>query len=238
MADQIYQIYQIITIDGPAGAGKTTVSKALAKALGCVYVDTGALYRGVAHEIDQQKINWKDSAILAEFLKTLDLNFVMDNQDLVLTSSGKDITPFIRTPEISMLASATSAVPMVRDALLDIQKQIGASRDAVFEGRDMGTTVFPHAQFKFFLFADLSIRAKRRYDEMEAKGDLKNAPRNSQNPKGDLKKVEQEMGKRDSDDSNRETSPLKPSQDAIQIDSTYMNVQEVVKELLSHIGRP
>ncbi len=234
--------HQIITIDGPAGAGKTTVSKALAKALGCVYVDTGALYRGVAHEINQQKIDWKDSVCLAEFLKTLDLNFIMNNQDLVLTSSGKDITPFIRTPEISMLASATSAVPMVRDALLDIQKQIGASRDAVFEGRDMGTTVFPHAPFKFFLFADLSIRAKRRYDEMDGQGnsqnpqgDKKNAQGDSQNAHRDLKKVEQEMGKRDSDDSNRKTSPLKPSSDAIKIDSTHMNVGEVVEKLLSYI---
>lgn len=215
--------HQIITIDGPAGAGKTTVSKALAKALGCVYVDTGSLYRGVAYEIDQQKIDWKDSGCLARFLKTLDLNFIMEGQELVLTSSGKDITGFIRTPEIAMMASATSAVPMVRAALLDIQKGIGASRDAVFEGRDMGTTVFPDAPFKFFLFADLSIRAQRRYDEMNAV-DAR-----------DLKKVETEMGKRDSDDSNRKTSPLKPSSDAIKIDSTHMNVGEVVEKLLSYI---
>ncbi len=218
--------YQIITIDGPAGAGKTTVSKALAKALGCVYVDTGSLYRGVAYEIDQQKIDWKDSVCLAQFLDTLDLNFIMEGQDLVLTSSGKDITPFIRTPEITMLASATSAVPLVRAALLDIQKQIGASRDAVFEGRDMGTTVFPHARFKFFLFADLSIRAKRRCDEMGAVD------------AGDKTKVEREMGKRDRDDSSRKTSPLKPSPDAIKIDSTHMNVEQVVENLLSHIVKP
>ena len=214
--------FRVITIDGPAGAGKTTVSKRLAAALGCVYVDTGALYRGVAYEVDRRKIDWKDETAMAAFLSDLDLSFLMEGEDLVLTSSGKDITPFIRTPEITMLASATSALPAVRQALLGIQKNIAATRDAVFEGRDMGTAVFPDARFKFFLFADLSVRAQRRYDEMDAS-------------RKELKNVQAEMEKRDENDSSRKTNPLKPAPDAISIDSTYLTIDQVVAKILSEI---
>ncbi|MCG8637267.1 MAG: (d)CMP kinase [Desulfobacterales bacterium] len=214
--------FRVITIDGPAGAGKTTVSKRLAAALGCVYVDTGALYRGVAYEVDRRKIDWKDETAMAAFLSDLDLSFIMEGEDLVLTSSGKDITPFIRTPEITMLASATSALPAVRQALLGIQKNIAATRDAVFEGRDMGTAVFPDARFKFFLFADLSVRAQRRYDEMDAS-------------RKELKNVQAEMEKRDENDSSRKTNPLKPAPDAISIDSTYLTIDQVVAKILSEI---
>ena len=133
---------RIITIDGPAGAGKTTVSKVLARELGCVYVDTGALYRAVAFEIKRRQVNWEDRALLEQFLACLDLDFVMEGREPVLTSSGRDISAYIRTNEISMLASATSAVPQVRKALLGIQRSIAGERDAVFEGRDMGTAVF------------------------------------------------------------------------------------------------
>ncbi len=210
--------YRIITIDGPAGAGKTTVSKALAKVLGCVYVDTGALYRGVAYEINRQQVDWNNKEVLADFLDTLDLNLAMEGADLTLISSGKDITPFIRTPEITMLASLTSALPEIRNALLGIQKQIAASRDAVFEGRDMGTAVFPDAPFKFFLFADINIRARRRYEEMAG------------NDAG-LEKIKSDMAKRDHDDASRETSPLKPAEDSVQMDSTHLTVEQVVEKM-------
>jgi len=215
--------YRIVTIDGPAGAGKTTVSKLLAKALGCVYVDTGSLYRGVAYEIDRQKVDWKDEDALDAFLETLDLNFIMDGESLNLTSSGRDITGLIRTSEISMLASATSAVPAVRMALLGIQKQIASCRDAVFEGRDMGTAVFPGAPFKFFLFADIEIRAKRRCDEMGAAAALD--------------KIKTDMSKRDTDDAGRKASPLKPAQDAIRVDSTHMSVAQVVEHMQAEITK-
>ena len=161
---------RIITIDGPAGSGKTTVSKALAQRLGCIYVDTGALYRGVAFELQRQKIDYKEDKALEKFLKSLDLTFAIDgdhdNGQFLLLSSGRDITPYIRTPEISMLASLSSARPLIRSALLNVQRNIADEQDAVFEGRDMGTVVFPDASFKFFLFADITIRAKRRFDEM------------------------------------------------------------------------
>ncbi len=214
--------FRIVTIDGPAGAGKTTVAKALAKKLGCVYVDTGALYRGVAYEIEQQGRDWKDKAALANFLNTLDLSFKMDGTALTLMSSGQDITPFIRTPEITMLASAMSAIPAVRAALLGIQKQIAASRDAVFEGRDMGTTVFPHAPFKFFLSADIDTRALRRHAEMGS-----DAP--------DLAKIKADMAKRDHNDASRDASPLMPAKDAVLVDSTRLTVAQVVEKMLSQI---
>lgn len=213
---------KIITIDGPAGAGKTTVSKLLSQKLGCIYVDTGALYRGVAFEILSQKINWEDDDILEKFLKKLDLNFVLEGNRLVLMSSGQDISGYIRTPEISMLASSSSAKPQVRSALLDIQRNIAHSKDAVFEGRDMGTVVFPNAAHKFFLYADLSIRAKRRFNEMpeEAK---------------DLSRVQKDIETRDNKDSQRMSAPLIPAEDAVKIDSTFLTVEEVVEKMLNYI---
>ncbi|MBA3012021.1 MAG: (d)CMP kinase [Proteobacteria bacterium] len=216
--------HRIITIDGPAGAGKTTISNLVAKQLGCVYVDTGALYRGVAYEIGQQGVNWKDDNCLGSFLASLDLNFHMENGHFVLISSGKDITPHIRTPEISMLASATSARPQVRAALLTIQRNIAQSQDAVFEGRDMGTVVFPDADFKFFLFADLAVRAKRRHEEMSE-------------GKTDIQKVEQDMKTRDANDSQRKEAPLKAAPDAVKIDSSHLTIPDVVKIILKNIQK-
>ncbi len=214
--------FRIVTIDGPAGAGKTTVAKALAQRLGCVYVDTGALYRGVAYEIERQTIDWTDDLALAAFLNTLDLNFIMEGPALTLMSSGRDITALIRTPEITMLASSTSALPAVRAALLGIQKQIADSRDAVFEGRDMGTAVFPDAPFKFFLSADIGTRALRRHAEMGS-----NAPK--------LEKIKEDMAKRDHNDASRAASPLIPAKDAVFIDSTCLTVAQVVETMYARI---
>ncbi len=216
---------KIITIDGPAGAGKTTVSKLLSQKLNCIYVDTGALYRGVAYEIKQQNADWENDASLDTFLNQLDLSFKMDQGDLILMSSGKNITDHIRTPEVTMLASSTSAKPSVRAALLDIQRDIANSQDAVFEGRDMGTVVFPNATFKFFLMADLSIRAKRRFDETS--GDSKN-----------LVDIKDQMETRDNNDSSRESAPLKKADDAIEIDSTNLSADQVVECMLNIIEKP
>jgi len=209
---------RIITIDGPAGAGKTTVSKALARELGCVYVDTGALYRAVAFEVKRRQINWEDSTLLEQFLACLDLDFVMKGREPVLTSSGRDVSAYIRTNEISMLASATSAVPQVRKALLGIQRSIAGERDAVFEGRDMGTAVFPNASYKFFLTADVKVRARRRFEESNASGIS-------------FEKILEDMVKRDRDDTQRAASPLKQAPDAILIDATVLNVSQVVEKM-------
>ncbi|MBU8849654.1 MAG: (d)CMP kinase [Desulfobacterales bacterium] len=215
---------KIITIDGPAGAGKTTVSKLLSKKLGCVYVDTGALYRGVAFEIQRQDIDWKNDTALEKFLKGLDLNFVMEKDSFILMSSGRNITDFIRTPEISMLASSSSARPQVRAALLDIQRNIAKTKDAIFEGRDMGTVVFPDAAVKFFLFADLNIRAKRRFDEMpdETK---------------DINRVKKEIEIRDHNDSQRESAPLTPAKDAFKINASFLTIEQVVDKMLKLIEK-
>nr|WP_319493072.1 (d)CMP kinase [uncultured Desulfobacter sp.] len=210
--------HRIVTIDGPAGAGKTTVSKALAGELGCVYVDTGALYRAVAFEIQNRQVDWKDSGQLESFLACLDIDFVLDGREPVLMSSGRDIGAYIRTPEISMLASATSALPQVRKALLGIQKFIAGERDAVFEGRDMGTAVFPDAQYKFFLTADVRVRAQRRFEE-------------SNNSGGAFEKIFEDMVKRDADDTRREVSPLKQAPDAVRIDATALDVPQVVEKM-------
>jgi len=215
---------RIITIDGPAGAGKTTVSKLLSQKLGIIYVDTGAIYRGVAFEIKGQNIEWENDSMLESFLEDLDLNFIKKNGSLLLMSSGRDISKFIRTPEISMLASSSSARPQVRAALLDIQRKIAKTEDAVFEGRDMGTVVFPEAEYKFYLFADLTVRAKRRYKERPDKG--KN-----------INTVAQEMQTRDNNDSQRETAPLKSAADAIEIDSTFLTIDQVVEKMLKIIGK-
>ncbi len=214
--------HKIVTIDGPAGSGKTTVSRYLAGELGCIYVDTGALYRGIAYEIDRRKIDWKSDSALEAFLPLVRLDFKKENDDLVLTSSGEDISGKIRTQEISMLASAVSARPMVRQALLEIQRDIGRQQTAVFEGRDMGTVVFPDADYKFFLQADLKVRSLRRFNETLDKNI-------------DLATIEQEMALRDHNDSTRDIAPLKPAPDAVLIDSSSLTTAQVAKLMLAEI---
>jgi len=213
---------RIITIDGPAGAGKTSVSRSLSRNLGCIYVDTGALYRGVALEVKRAAIDWERDAVLEPFLSQISLSFVRDGDEPVLTSSGENISSLIRTPEISMLASAISARPCVRKALLGLQRSIAEKEDTVFEGRDMGTVVFPHADHKFFLFADLDTRALRRFEENQA-------------PAQDLSEVKEMMGSRDARDAGREVAPLKPAEDAVLIDSTHMSLEEVVQKIVAKI---
>ena len=214
----------LITIDGPAGAGKTTVSRTLADRLGYRYIDTGALYRGVAYEVKSQGVNSKSETELADLCRRLQLRFKTGAKGLRLYSGETDISERIRTPEISMLASSVSAVAVVREYLLDVQRDIGRRKEAVFEGRDMGTVVFPAADVKFFLNASLTTRALRRYEELKSESDQS------------LDTVEKEMQRRDTHDSTRSLAPLKPADDAIVIDSTDLSVQEVVDRMLSHIS--
>ncbi len=215
----------LITIDGPAGAGKTSVSRALAARLGYRYIDTGALYRGVAHEVKRQGIDPESEADLTALCDRLQLVFKQKGDQLRLYSAGADISDHIRTPEISMLASAVSAKTVVRKYLLDVQKDIGRQKAAVFEGRDMGTVVFPKADVKFFLNASSQTRARRRYEEIKSRSDQS------------LKQVEKDMQRRDRNDSTRSLAPLKPADDAILIDSTDLSIDEVVESMLSHIAR-
>ncbi len=213
----------LITIDGPAGAGKTTVSRTLADRLGYRYIDTGALYRGVAYEVKSQGVNPKSETELADLCRRLQLGFKTEAKGLRLYSGETDISDRIRTPEISMLASSVSAIAVVREYLLDVQRDIGHRKEAVFEGRDMGTVVFPAADVKFFLNASLTTRALRRYEELKSESDQS------------LDTVEKDMQRRDTNDSTRSLAPLKPADDAIVIDSNDLSVQEVVDRMLSYI---
>lgn len=215
----------VITIDGPAGAGKTTVSKALSERLQYKYIDTGALYRGVAFEAKAKGISPYDEQELEILCRDLDLKFVRNNKGVCLYSGETDISDYIRTPEMSMMASAVSAHPVVRGALLGLQRKMGAEKAALFEGRDMGTVVFPQADVKFFLTADLKVRASRRHRELEEK----KSPQK-------FEEVEKDMARRDTNDSSRAVAPLKPAGDAISIDSTQYSVEAVVELMMKHIN--
>jgi cytidylate kinase len=214
----------LITIDGPAGAGKTTVSRMLAHCLAYKYIDTGALYRAVALAAMSAGLNSDDDEGLEKLCRTLKIKFVTGDQGLRLLSNDVDITDKIRTPEITMFASAVSARPVVRGFLLDLQREMGQEKGVVFEGRDMGTVVFPEADIKLYLDASHQTRSLRRYQELAAKTEQT------------LEEVERDMAQRDKNDSTRDLAPLKPAKDAIIIDSTELSVQAVVELILSNIN--
>jgi cytidylate kinase len=213
----------VITIDGPSGAGKTTVSKLLAHRLGYRYIDTGALYRGVALEAMSSGLNPDDDTGLENVLSSLKMKFVSGEKGLRLISNDSDITDKIRTPEISMFASAASARPVVRNFLLELQRDLGREKGVVFEGRDMGTVVFPDADVKFYLDASHKTRSLRRYRELKSE--------TSQT----LQDVEKDIKRRDKNDSARDLAPLKPAEDAVIIDSTHLSAQDVVDRMLNVI---
>jgi len=213
----------IITIDGPSGAGKTTASKLLAHRLGYRYVDTGALYRGVALEAMSAGLNPDDDTGLENVLSSLKMKFVYGEKELRLISNDSDITDKIRTPEISMFASAASARPVVRNFLLELQRELGRKKGVVFEGRDMGTIVFPDADVKFYLDASHETRSLRRYQELKSE--------TSQT----LQDVKKDIKRRDKNDSARDLAPLKPAEDAVIIDSTDFSAQDVVDRMVNVI---
>ena len=213
----------LITIDGPAGAGKSTVSRKLAQRLGYRYIDTGALYRGVALAVSHSDIDQQDDQALARLCASLKLEFRLIENKSVLFLNGAAIENLIRTPAITALASIVSARPVVREHLLQFQIEMGRNKAVVFEGRDMGTVVFPKADIKFFLGASLHERALRRHNQV---GD-----HNSQT----LTEIELSIRQRDAQDANRQTAPLKPAEDAVTIDSTRMSAREVVEFMLARI---
>lgn len=211
----------LIAIDGPAGAGKTSVSRKLAERLDYTYVDTGALYRAVAVRVDDMGIGSDDDAALEELLAGLTIRYEKRSDGPRVLAGNIDVTDRIREPKITMLASAVSARPVVREFLLDVQRQLGSEKAAVFEGRDMGTVVFPDADVKFFLIADIHERALRRFRELPT------------DPTLSLDKVEQDMTRRDRNDSTRDVAPLKPAADAVCIDSTKLSIEEVVEKMMA-----
>lgn len=214
----------LITIDGPAGAGKTTVSRLLAEQLQYRYLDTGALYRSVAYGILINAVDYENEAALRAHLKEFKLTPRAENNGFRLLWNDMDITEQIRTPEISMLASIVSAKPAVRSFLLDMQREMGKDKALVCEGRDMGTVIFPEADIKFFLDAAPDVRAYRRYKEMPPKTSVT------------LDDIARDMLQRDQNDSRRAIAPLRPADDAIRIDCTEIGPSAVVRHMIACIA--
>lgn len=210
----------IVAIDGPAGAGKSTVSKLLARRLAFVLVDTGAIYRCVALLAIRGNVALDDDAKLESLLSGLNISFTVVGDELRVMLGNEDVSSTIRTPTVSMAASKVSSRPAVRSGLLSLQRRLAlnAERGAVLEGRDIGTVVFPDADLKFFLEAGPEARARRRYEELFQKG-----------VETTLEGVLGDQTKRDRDDSTRAVAPLKAAPDAIHVDSTEMPVSEVVQ---------
>jgi len=215
----------IITIDGPAGAGKSTVSKTLAKKLNYIYLDTGALYRALAYKTLKFKISLDDVAALANLCSSTTIVLKNIDGQMKVSVDGEDVEEKIRTEEVGLAASKISTFAMVRERLLDLQREAGAQGGIVAEGRDMGSVVFPHADYKFYLDAKLEERIKRRYEELLAK----DAP-------VEYKSIQKDMLIRDNQDKQREIAPLKAPDDAIIIDSDNLSVQEVVDKIIFYIS--
>lgn len=211
----------IITIDGPSGVGKGTVAKQVAEQLGFSYLDTGAMYRAVALKISNSNINFNSDI---ELISVLDSTKIIFSKDKVFLDS-KDVSNDIRTEKISNLSSKLATKKIVRDFLVKLQRKIGESGNIVVEGRDMGTYVFPNADFKFYLDANLEERTKRRYLQIKDK-----------DKSIDLQTLKKDIKKRDSQDSQRKESPLHPAMNAVIINTSDMGKSEVVREILLRIG--
>ena len=214
--------HHAIAIDGPSGAGKSTMAKATAKELGYLYVDTGAIYRTVGYHMWLMGIGPKDADGIRRLID--DVNIVIDHQaDGVqhMILNGMDVTAELRTPEMSRYASGVSAQPCVREYLLDMQRQFAREHDVVMDGRDIGTVVLPRADVKIFLTASPEERARRRFEELQAKGD-----------KSSYAQVLDEMKKRDKQDSERDIAPLRPARDAVMLDTSGNTIEQSVQEIL------
>ena len=211
----------IIAVDGPSGAGKSTVSKLLARRLNLPYIDTGAMYRAVALKAKQESIDLKDSKRLGDMAATAQISFKSINGENSTFLDAVDVSSTIRNPEITHLTSIVSAIREVRDALLLLQRKMAKENGAIMDGRDIGTIVFPQADFKFYIDADLSVRGERRHLELEV----------SSGAVGDLKSTVDQLNRRDKADSERIVAPLKRADDAIYIDTTKLSAKDVAMKM-------
>lgn len=207
----------IIAIDGPAGAGKSTIAKKVADSLGYVYIDTGAMYRAFTYELLSSSISLSDIEEITKVLEKTNIEF--KNSEIFL--NNLNVTNEIRSKNVTANVSAVSAIPQVREKLVNLQRKIASESNSILDGRDIGTVVFPNAELKIFLTASVKIRALRRYNELIAKD--KNI---------DINEIEAEIEKRDKLDSSRETSPLVKAADAIEIDTSDLSIDEVVNTIL------
>lgn len=215
---------KVITIDGPSGSGKGTLSYLLAKKLGFHLLDSGALYRLVALAVEKQRVDINDQEQVAKIAAELDVRFEGE-ESMCAYLAGEDVTAAIRNEKISMNASVVAAYPLVREALLTRQRAFCQEPGLIADGRDMGTTVFPHADIKIFLTASAQARAQRRYQQLIAKGE-----------QVDLSLLIKDIQERDERDSKRAVSPLKPAPDAIVLDSTQMSIDQVLETMLNTVN--
>lgn len=211
-----------IAIDGPAGAGKSTIAKKIAKKLGYIYVDTGAMYRAMALYLLRENIKPSETEKISEKCREADISIGYENGEQIVYLNGENVNGLIRTEEVGNMASASSPNPDVRGKLVELQQKLAASKDVVMDGRDIGTCVLPHAQVKVYLTADSRVRAERRYKELTEKG-----------VSCDLDTIEKDIIERDRQDMTREISPLTQAEDATFMDSSHMTIDEVADAVIA-----
>ena len=212
-----------VAIDGPAGAGKSTIAKLVAKEKGYIYVDTGAMYRALAIHFLKKGVTPENTPDVINACRDADVSIRYENGVQQVYLNGENVTGMLRTEEVGNMASKTSAVPEVREKLLELQRTLAKENDVIMDGRDIGTNILPDADVKIYLTASVETRAKRRYDELKEKGE-----------DCDLDQIAQDIKERDERDMSRETAPLKKADDAILVDSSHMSIPEVVSEICSH----
>ena len=211
-----------IAVDGPAGAGKSTIAKLVAKEKGIIYVDTGAMYRTMALYMLRNHVDPSDEKLIIEKCREADVTLGHEDGQQVVFLNGENVNGLIRTEEVGNMASSISVIGEVRKNLVEKQQALAAKCDCIMDGRDIGTCVLPKADLKIYLTASSEVRAKRRFDELQAKGES-----------CDLQKIKQDIEDRDYRDMHREISPLKQAEDAILVDTSYMTIEEVVNKILS-----
>ena len=209
-----------IAIDGPAGAGKSTIAKQLAKELSFIYVDTGAMYRSMALYFMRNDIAKEDEAAISDACKTVEVSIAYENGEQQVLLNGENVSKEIRKEEVGKMASATSVYKEVRKKLVELQQKLAADKDVIMDGRDIGTCVLPNAQVKIYLTASVETRAERRYQELQEKGAA-----------CDLEVIKKDIADRDYQDMHREISPLKQAEDAILVDYSDMGIEEVVETI-------
>ena len=216
------EIVFAVAIDGPAGAGKSTIAKELSKKLGVIYVDTGAMYRAMALFLIRQGIKSSETEEISKKCEEADISISFENGQQVVTLNGENVNGLIRTEEVGNMASASSPNPDVRKKLVALQRKLASEKSVVMDGRDIGTVVLPNAKVKIYLTASSAVRAKRRYDELTAKGES-----------CDIEKIEADIIERDHRDMTREISPLRQADDAVLVDTSDMSIAEVQERLLN-----
>ncbi len=206
-----------VAVDGPAGAGKSTVARAVAKKLNLIYVDTGAMYRAMALFMIKERVALDDMTAVVQKCAQADITIRYENGEQAVILNGENVNALLRTEEVGNAASVVSPVPEVRERLVKLQKQLASKNDCIMDGRDIGTCVLPDAQLKIYLTASSAVRARRRFDELSAKGES-----------CDLQKIQADIEERDYRDMHREVSPLKQAEDAILVDTSDMSADQVI----------